>query len=578
METHAQTGGHSRKLASRRHVMNLYLRAIQLSKSNSRSVGKNVNSRTLSTLTVMGFILLGAVLVGLRHEARHNAQMAREESYWRLTYEAEFDALPLSGEEQVELRIPVPTDTRFCQFLGFSSTHPGLSPPCEKAAAAPKDELVLTTQSTGRFYASANVVLRLRPSADLGQQPPFEFLSTDDELRYLASTRTIPVNDATVREVAQRLFDESETPEKRVRAIFNYCQALPAGEADAVPLVLETKSASVKGRARTMVALCRAIGTPARLATGFDIKQVRGRLAEMKEGSTSSGAQPHIWMEAFINQTWVPFDPTYGFSYSTNILPIRRGGEEIFTTTNVGRLQSAFSITRLDTLAQTLPADERHALQILNLTRLPVPLHQVLKILLLLPFAALITACLRNVVGLGTFGTFSPALLAMSFIYADLVTGLAILVIVVAAGLVARRMLEKMRLLMVPRLSIILTMVILCVVFGVSLLHFVFGPQISAEVVLLPMVILTMLIERFHVTAEEDGLMYTLKLAAGTLLVSVLCYLVLVWDEVGATVLVYPEIHFFTISAFILLGRYAGYRLTELWRFRDLAQQIGAGR
>ena len=65
-----------------------------------------------------------------------------------------------------------------------------------------------------------------------------------------------------------------------------------------------------------------------------------------------------------------------------------------------------------------------------NLTRLPVPMHTVMKILLLLPFAALITAFLRNVIGLGTFGTFSPALLAMSFIYADLKTGLAILVIV----------------------------------------------------------------------------------------------------------------------------------------------------
>ena len=39
---------------------------------------------------------------------------------------------------------------------------------------------------------------------------------------------------------------------------------------------------------------------------------------------------------------------------------------------------------------------------------------------------------------------------------------------------------------------------------------------------------------------------------------------------VGALVLTYPEIHFFTIAAFIFLGRYAGYRLTELWRFSDL--------
>jgi hypothetical protein len=115
--------------------------------------------------------------------------------------------------------------------------------------------------------------------------------------------------------------------------------------------------------------------------------------------------------------------------------------------------------------------------------------------------------------------------------------------------------------------------VILCVVFGLSVLHYML-PRLSAEVVLLPMVILTMLIERFHVSVEEDGLMYSIQLAAGTLLVALLCYLMLGSEIVGEFVLTYPEAHFFTIAVFIMLGRYAGYRLTELWRFRDL---VGPG-
>jgi hypothetical protein len=95
-------------------------------------------------------------------------------------------------------------------------------------------------------------------------------------------------------------------------------------------------------------------------------------------------------------------------------------------------------------------------------------------------------------------------------------------------------------------------------------------PEIVTDAVLLPMVILTMLIERFYVTTEEDGLMYTVQLAAGTLMVAALVYAVLAWNEVGQFVLVYPESHLFTIALFIFLGRYAGYRITELWRFRDL--------
>jgi hypothetical protein len=218
-----------------------------------------------------------------------------------------------------------------------------------------------------------------------------------------------------------------------------------------------------------------------------------------------------------------------------------------------------------------LQTELKHPIQILNLSRLPLPMQPVMAILLLLPFGALITAIVRNVVGIQTFGTFSPALLAMSFIYANWETGLAILIVVMTAGVLSRTWLERLRLLAVPRLSIILTVVILCVVFGVSLLDYMQLTP-SAQAVLLPMVILTMLIERFYVTTEEDGLMYTMQLAAGTLTVAALCYVMLSWEEVGKFVLVYPEAHFFTIAVFILLGRYAGYRITELWRFRDLVE------
>jgi hypothetical protein len=301
---------------------------------------------------------------------------------------------------------------------------------------------------------------------------------------------------------------------------------------------------------------------PARLVTGFIIRQ-------------GDDVQPNIWVEVFQNQAWVPFDPINGYSrrnFPKEYVPVRRDGEGIVDHSgNVTIERVSFSIRAQEPSERILTSEIQHPLQIFDLTRLPVPMHEVMKILLLLPFAALITAFVRNVIGMGTFGTFSPALLAMSFIFADLKTGLAILVIIVAVGLFGRFFLERLRLLTVPRLSIILTLVVLCVVFGLSLLHYIL-PAISAQVVLLPMVILTMLIERFHVSMEEDGLVYTVQLAAGTLIVALLCYLVLVWKEVGDLVLQYPEMHFFTIAAFILLGRYAGYRLTELWRFRDLVE------
>ena len=40
----------------------------------------------------------------------------------------------------------------------------------------------------------------------------------------------------------------------------------------------------------------------------------------------------------------------------------------------------------------------------------------------------------------------------------------------------------------------------------------------------------------------------------------------------------FPELHFFTIALLILLGRYTGYRLTELWRFREFGESGQEGR
>ena len=92
----------------------------------------------------------------------------------------------------------------------------------------------------------------------------------------------------------------------------------------------------------------------------------------------------------------------------------------------------------------------------------------------------------------------------MSFIYADWKTGLAVLVMVITVGLLARTALERLRLLTVPRLSIILTIVILCVC-SASRFYIIYASH-QCEVVLLPMIILSMLIERFHVAPRKTDL------------------------------------------------------------------------
>jgi len=185
-----------------------------------------------------------------------------------------------------------------------------------------------------------------------------------------------------------------------------------------------------------------------------------------------------------------------------------------------------------------------------------------------MPLGALVTTLFRTVIGIRTFGTFTPTLLALSFVYADWTTGLLTFGVVLAIGLCSRALLDRLKLLVVPRLSVMLTLVVLCIVLMVSVLDY-FNLTPSVQAVILPMVILTMTIERFYLTSEEDSPAFALQLLGTTMLIGACCYGVLRWKAVGRLVFTFPEIHLFTIAGLVLLGRYSGYRLTELWRFRD---------
>src|SRR5262249_57450934 len=81
--------------------------------------------------------------------------------------------------------------------------------------------------------------------------------------------------------------------------------------------------------------------------------------------------------------------------------------------------------------------------------------------LLLLPLAALIVSIFRTVIGVPTFGTFAPALLGLAFLNLQaLPWGLAIFALTVIAGWAMRRLIARFHLLLVPRMSVLLTLIV----------------------------------------------------------------------------------------------------------------------
>jgi hypothetical protein len=148
-----------------------------------------------------------------------------------------------------------------------------------------------------------------------------------------------------------------------------------------------------------------------------------------------------------------------------------------------------------------------------------------------------------------------------------LLWGMMLFCLLVGLGLVIRFYLEYLKLLLVPRLAAVLIIVIILMAL-VSMFSHKLGFDRGLSVALFPMVILAMTIERMSLVWEELGPAEALKQGFGSLIIAALGYLSMSSRFLGHLIFVFPELLLVVLAMTLLLGRYTGYRLTELWRFR----------
>jgi hypothetical protein len=188
-------------------------------------------------------------------------------------------------------------------------------------------------------------------------------------------------------------------------------------------------------------------------------------------------------------------------------------------------------------------------------------------IMVMIPIGVLVILILRNLIGLQTLGTFTPVLIALAFRETQLGFGIVLFTIITALGLSLRSYLEHLKLQMLPRLSVVLTFVVVLIA-AISLFSHKLGLERGLSVALFPMVILTMTIERLSITWEERGASHALKVAIGTLFAASLAHLIMSVPELVYFVFTFPAILLILVGFMLAMGRYRGYRLTELVRFK----------
>ncbi len=197
-----------------------------------------------------------------------------------------------------------------------------------------------------------------------------------------------------------------------------------------------------------------------------------------------------------------------------------------------------------------------------------VPSNSV-KLILMLPVIVMMVAFFKQVVGLETLGVYTPSILTLSFIALGLEFGLFILFLILLFGTLSRLVLKKYRLLYIPRMAIVLTIVSVTILV-IMLMGAYLNVSQLVSISVFPMLIMSTLVEKFVSIQTGKGIKRALVIVMEAVLVSVLCYFVAEWTFLKTLMLGHPEIIFLCLAANVFLGRWAGLRLMEYVRFREI--------
>ncbi|MBK1705268.1 UUP1 family membrane protein [Halochromatium glycolicum] len=502
----------------------------------------------LSPLAIIALLLAGLGLgVTLLKAVRDQVPLLPELTTSVWTVEARIGFEGTGGSSKVEFLLPPPVSMTRAIDEHFVSRGYGLS--------------ILEADGRPR---KATWTLRRTPRSQQGLY--YQVKVVDDEVATLASVPPFP----PVPDYQEPLGSAIQSVLSRARAqsadVFSFTEQtlliLADGDDENVKVIRNQDGRpSWEHRVAEILAGARI---PTRIAYGLplDRPQVDARLIP--------------WLEVHNGESWQGYDAATGTpGYPPGFFIWRYDSPDLLSARGVRNVQLGFSTTQtrvpqMDVTELTGAAFRTQPLG-LDLTRLPVSVQNLYQVALMLPLGALVVAFMRVVVGVPTFGTFMPILIALAFRETQLAWGLALFLTLVLVGLSLRLMLTQLRLLLVPRLAAILVVVV-CLMLAITVLSDRLGLEQGLSIALFPMVILTMTIERMSIVWDERGFGATFKETLGSLVVAICGYFVMKEPHLSHLMFYFPELLLVVLAVTLMLGAYSGYRLTELVRFSALAR------
>jgi hypothetical protein len=403
-------------------------------------------------------------------------------------------------------------------------------------------------------------VLARRISYEIPPELPVPDSYPASAAAHLRPEKEIQVDAPEIAATVERIGSAGGPLLDRLRRIHDFTAGLGPrpfkGTTDALT-ALRLGEASCNGKSRLFVALARASGIPARLVGGL----------VMQPGAKRTS---HQWVEAWVAGHWVPFCPTnrHFAELPERYLVLYYGDESLFTHTKDVNFDYRF-----ETRSALVPSPRAKAsftfVDVWGLfDRLKLP-FSLLRTILMLPVGALVVVLFRNVVGMPTFGTFLPALLAAAAGETGAAYGVLAVVITVAVVAAVRWGLQRLELLHSPTLAILLAAVVFSLL-TTTLVAERLGIAPLTRVTLFPIAVLAICAERFYLSLTEHGGRAAGRELAGTLLVMLACWVLMNSLALQVLVIGFPEVLFLAVAANVYLGRWVGMRLSEYRRFRGL--------
>lgn len=202
-----------------------------------------------------------------------------------------------------------------------------------------------------------------------------------------------------------------------------------------------------------------------------------------------------------------------------------------------------------------------------------VPLDTAV-LILMLPIIATLIVFLRQVIGLKAFGIYTPLIVTFAFLATNGIKyGITIFIAIILTGMLMRFVLKPFRLLYLPRVAIMLTVVSLFIL-GILVLGGDFHRTGLAAVSIFPILIMITIVEKFVAVQIDKGNKTAILLAIETLFISLLGFFIASYPTLIKLIIIHPWIILFTVPVNIFLGKWTGLRVNEYIRFKEVIKHL----